>query len=131
QIIISGTLLIAAAGKIAAPVHFLEFTNALTGFEGAWLTSILFITVIAEVSIASSIWIWYKSFLPLWISSLLFLIFTIVVLFALLIDVTDSCGCFGNWLEVESLNMKAVGRNLMFAVMAALAAGDMTFENKE
>lgn len=69
-----------------------------------------------------AIFLWRYSSVPAAFAGFLFLIFSDIVLYAMMIDLSASCGCFGAFLENQKATPAALTRNLIFACISFLLA---------
>jgi len=117
RFVLSVVLLGAALGKLLDPSLFLKFVSVIFGV-GVFGAKVFFLlTVCLEALLGGGLLLMGKQ--P-WIylsTGVLFLLFAGVVAYAIIFDVSATCGCFGALLEAKANNVSLI-RNVVLAAIA-------------
>ncbi|HKJ30191.1 MAG TPA: MauE/DoxX family redox-associated membrane protein [Bacteroidales bacterium] len=114
-------LFIAVIGKLLNPHLFIQFIIAVFYTSTKFANVIFYITINIEIAIALSLIFWgnIKKW-PAFSSFILFLLFTIIILYANHINLHVDCGCFGSFLKNKTANKIELYRDIIFSTIAFL-----------
>lgn len=122
RIVLAFVLLAAVIGKVADPSLFLSFVSSLLDFSIEGAKVIFILTVCSEALLGSALLLLRHQAWPLMLTGVLFVVFASIIAYALLVDVQDSCGCFGTFALQQEAKPLSLARNLCLA-LAALFTG--------
>jgi uncharacterized membrane protein YphA (DoxX/SURF4 family) len=114
RICVGGFLVFSAYAKYDSSVYYLKFLVRL-GIPGVLADKTVLPLIIFELLFGILLIVGYRTRIMLRLTSLLFLVFTAVVTYSLIINIDVSCGCFGKYFKSE-INTMSIARNLIIAI---------------
>ena len=115
---IGAFLIFSAYAKYDSSVYYMKFLMRL-GIPLEYAKETVLPLIIFEFLFGLLLIVGYKTRIMLRLTSLLFLVFTAVVTYSLIINVDVSCGCFGKYFKSE-INTMSIARNLIIAIVTFL-----------
>jgi uncharacterized membrane protein YphA (DoxX/SURF4 family) len=118
RICVGGFLVFSAYAKYDSSEFYLKFLVRL-GIPRVVADTTVLPLIIFELLFGILLIVGYRTRIMLRLTSLLFLVFTAVVTYSLIIKIDVSCGCFGNYFKSE-INYMSIARNFMTSICTFL-----------
>ncbi|MGD0339502.1 MAG: MauE/DoxX family redox-associated membrane protein [Bacteroidota bacterium] len=118
RIFIGAFLMFSAYAKYISSEFYLKFIMRLGILPAIALKSVIPL-IIFEFLFGILLIVGYKTKIMLRAASILFLIFTSVVTYSMILGIDVSCGCFGPYFQSE-ISYFSIGRNFIVAIITFL-----------
>jgi len=123
-LILSGVFLFAAFGKSYNGFDFKKFLELAFNLENSMITFVYYSVIAVEYVAGFSILIFSDKKPVFLISAIIYLLFTMVIIWGLIFDIKDSCGCFGGLIVDSGISVKSLIRNLILTTLSVLVFWD-------
>lgn len=120
SLVLAIIFLFAAIGKLSNGSDFKKFLELSFHIKGSYNIALYFIIINIEFITFLSIIIYSEKGWPYLISSIMFLIFTLVISWGLVNGVEDSCGCFGGLIRDSGITLKSLLSNAIFLIISVV-----------
>jgi uncharacterized membrane protein YphA (DoxX/SURF4 family) len=114
RIFVGGFLVFSSYAKYVSSVYYLKFIMRL-GIPYEIADKTVIPLIIFEMLFGLLLIVGYRTTIMLRLTALLFLVFTAIVTYSMVIGIDVSCGCFGPYFRSE-INYLSIARNLIIAI---------------